>query len=489
MLITLKHNSFRFTSDPSLILPLFRNLSQAENLRIINGILKLSEEEVDDVFATVVRSLPRRYRNIANLFEKHLENVSAFITLAEIDLNALSDARKSLLGAAFTYDFPIEAAGLFSPSVVLHPDQTELNPGEKRLIFMLRAIGPGHKSSLVFRSGVIHRDNQFTPEPAGKLLSAGEPVLPEILHKDHFIKKLHCLNGKYENGLYDLLSCRLEESFTPGHLKTELHALMDSQLIPSDFLNVVEQVLETSYTLDFSIDAGLDEKIIFPFAEAEKKGYKSPVLVRMINDANDPCYLATCIAESSTGINYKLLSTSDFYQFEFRNIYVEDEQISHLAIFPQKFNDKYAMLGSKRNGIYIAFSSDLHSWKDFTRIYEANYSWELVKLAHSGAPILTPEGWLVITQGTGPGGKTSLSAILLDDQNPAIQIAALSEPLLTSTHGDGLLQFGQVSGGAIIHNNSLIIPYSISRFNSTYTEIPLEVLMNHMVAITDLTSK
>ena len=68
-------------------------------------------------------------------------------------------------------------------------------------------------------------------------------------------------------------------------------------------------------------------------------------------------------------------------------------------------------------------------------------------------------------------------------------IAALNEPLLTSTHGDGLLQFGQVSGGAILHNNTLIIPFSITRFNSTYAEISLEVLMNHMVALPDLQQK
>jgi len=489
MLIELKQNNFRFTAEPSLVIPLFRNLPGAEYLRIIKGIMELSEKEVDEVFAVVVRSLPGRYRNITSLFETHFENISSFIKEAGADLESLSDSRKSLLGAAFTYDFPVEAAGLFSPSVVFHPDQTELNSGERRLIFMLRAIGPGHKSSLVFRSGVIDRNNQFTPEPCGKLLSSGDVVFPETFSKERFVKKMHCLNGKYEDRLYDRLSMRLQETFTASQLKAELEELADTHQIPQGFFTEVEQALETSFELDFSIDVGLDEKIIYPFAETEKKGYKNPVLVRLDSPIDDPCYVATCIADSGSGLRYKLFTTSDFYYFEFSNLFLDDEQISHLAIFPVKFNGKYALLGSKHNGIYLAFSSDLNHWGDFVCIYEARYAWELVKLSHSGAPLLTPEGWLVITQGTGPAGKTTLSALLLDSENPAKMIAALNEPLLTSTHGDGLLQFGQVSGGAILHNNTLIIPFSITRFNSTYAEISLEVLMNHMVALPDLQQK
>jgi predicted GH43/DUF377 family glycosyl hydrolase len=486
MLIELKQNSFRFTADPTLVIPLFRNLSDEENLRIIKGILELSDKEVDEVLAVVVRSLPGRYRNITSLFEKHFEQVNPFIKQAGSDPESLSDSRKSLLGAAFTFDFPVEAAGLFSPSVAFHPDQTELNSGEKRLIFVLRAIGPGHKSSLVFRSGVIDRNNQFTPEPSGKLLSAGEVVFPESYSKERFVKKLHCLNGKYEDRFYDRLFTRLQDTFTASQLKSELEALVEAHQIPESFFIEVEQALETSFELDFSIDAGLSEKIIYPFSEKEKKGYKSPVLVKFGTPQNDPCYMGTCIADSGSGLRYKLFTTSDFYHFEFSNLFLDDEQLSHPALFPVKFNGKYALLASKRNGIYLAFSSDLNHWGDFVCIYEAHHAWELVKLTHSGAPLHTPQGWLIITQGTGPGGKTTLSALLFDKDNPAKMVAALNEPLLTSTYGDGLLQFGQVSGGAILHNETLIVPFSITRFNSTYAEISLEVLMKHMVAVPDL---
>ncbi|KAF5034580.1 hypothetical protein DSECCO2_594600 [anaerobic digester metagenome] len=197
MLIELRQNSYRFNADPTLVIPLFRQLPSDEYVRIIKSIVDLSEKEVEEVLAVVVRSLPGRYRNITSLFEEHFNNITSYFDEAGIDPDALSASRKTLLGAAFTFDFPVEAAGLFSPSVVLHPDQTELNSGEQRLIFVLRAIGPGHKSSLVFRSGVIDRNNEFIPDPGGKLLSAGEVTLPETFKKERFIRKLQCLNGKY----------------------------------------------------------------------------------------------------------------------------------------------------------------------------------------------------------------------------------------------------------------------------------------------------
>lgn len=486
MLIEFKKNDFRFAADPFLVIPLFRNLPENESLRIIQGILNLSDKEVEDVLTGVIRSLPGRYRNITAIFERHIGFILPLIERLGGDLETMSESRKSLLGASFTYDFPVEAAGLFGPSVVPHPDQTELNTGEQRLIFVFRAIGPGYKSSLVFRTGVIDRLNHFEPEPGSSLLSSGEQVHHDEFTRDMFLAKLKGLNGKCNNDCYSYLESNLEEMFSSGQLYDELKALGQIHPVPKGFIGDVKRIMEAHFTLNFSIDTGLAEKVIYPFSELEKKGYKNPVMVKLCCPEEKPVFITTCIAESGSEKNFKLIQTSDFYQYDFSAMVLDDEEISHVAIFPQKFNGKYVLLGSKRNGLYLSFSTNLHQWKDFTCIYQAHHSFELVKLSHTGSPVETEQGWLVITQATGPVGKTVLSALLFDLEHPGKLIASLNQPLLPSPYGEGLLQFGMASGGALIHNQTLIVPYSISRFSSHYAEIPLENLLNQMSVVPDL---
>lgn len=485
MLIEFKKNDFRFAADPFLVIPLFRNLPESENLRIIQGILNLSEKEVEEVLTGVIRALPGRYRNITAIFERHVGFMLPLIKSSGGDLESMSESRMSLFGASFTYDFPVEAAGLFGPSVVAHPDQSELNVGEQRLVFVFRAIGPGYKSSLVFRTGVIDRLNQFDQEPGSNLLSPGEHIHHDEFTKDLFLAKLKGLNGKYDNKFYSHLESSLEEMFTSGQLYDELKTLGHTRPVPKGFIKDVEKIMEAHFSLNFSIDTGLAEKVIYPFPELERKGYKNPVMVKLLNPGEKPIFITTCIAESGSEKNFKLIQTSDFYQFDFSTMVLDDDEISHVAIFPQKFKDKYVLLGSKRNGLYLSFSTNLHKWKDFKCIYQAHHSFELVKLTHTGSPVETDKGWVVITQATGPVGKTVLSALLFDLKHPEKLIATLDQPLLPSPYGEGLLQFGLASGGALIHNETLIVPYSISRFSSHFAEIPLENLLNQMSVVKD----
>ena len=51
---------------------------------------------------------------------------------------------------------------LFNPSIVPHPDQTDLPEGALRFVMSLRATGEGHISSIEFRSGMIAADGCIT---------------------------------------------------------------------------------------------------------------------------------------------------------------------------------------------------------------------------------------------------------------------------------------------------------------------------------------
>ena len=73
--------------------------------------------------------------------------------------------QRQLVGAYFVHEYSFEAAALFNPSIVAHPDQSGAPEGGRRFILSLRAVGEGHISSLTFRSGSIAADGSVTRRP------------------------------------------------------------------------------------------------------------------------------------------------------------------------------------------------------------------------------------------------------------------------------------------------------------------------------------
>ncbi len=79
--------------------------------------------------------------------------------------------QRRLVGAYFLHEYSFEAAALFNPSIVAHPDQSGAPAGGRRFILSLRAVGEGHVSSLTFRSGSITADGSVTVDPTARLAS------------------------------------------------------------------------------------------------------------------------------------------------------------------------------------------------------------------------------------------------------------------------------------------------------------------------------
>ena len=77
------------------------------------------------------------------------------------------------MGAWFTHEFAVEAAALFNPSAVVHPDQSGLPPGSCRFILSLRAVGEGHLSSVEFRTGVLGPAGELRIDDPGPHIEAG----------------------------------------------------------------------------------------------------------------------------------------------------------------------------------------------------------------------------------------------------------------------------------------------------------------------------
>ena len=116
---------------------------------VLSRILALPDDEVGSTLKRVGDRYAARHRDLPGVLMAHYEQIAHRIP----DAADLSEERRSLVGAWFTHEFAVEAAALFNPSAVVHPDQSGLPPGSCRFILSLRAVGEG--TSLV--GGVPHR--------------------------------------------------------------------------------------------------------------------------------------------------------------------------------------------------------------------------------------------------------------------------------------------------------------------------------------------
>src|SRR5439155_20988777 len=155
-------------------------------LKIIARVMSLSELEAERRAQEVLREFADRHQRLLVFFLKRYEQLRDQL----INDHGLTEARQLLLGAYFTQEYSLEAAALFNPSMVPHPDQSELPEGSVRFVLSLRATGEGHISSIVFRSGVIDRDARVTVNTPTRFVSAGEALPNPTYDKKLFERKL-----------------------------------------------------------------------------------------------------------------------------------------------------------------------------------------------------------------------------------------------------------------------------------------------------------
>src|SRR5450432_4033237 len=110
-----------------------------------------------------MKEFASRHRNMLETFTEQFHKINAHY---KNDLSLFSEKQQLLLGAFLTKEYSIQAAALFNPSIVPHPEQQGLQPGEQRFIMSLRATGEGHISSVVFQTGIIDADADIIPDAA-----------------------------------------------------------------------------------------------------------------------------------------------------------------------------------------------------------------------------------------------------------------------------------------------------------------------------------
>ena len=451
-------------------------------VKIIARLLALSEHEIEALLQQVLTDFSGRHQKTRELFLERFERVRAYLVT---DLK-LSEARQLVIGSYFTHEYSLEAAALFNPSIVPHPDQSELAAGSLRFVLSLRATGEGHVSSITFRTGVIDAGNRITINTPTRFVTEPHLVKDSVYDKSRFAQQLAELGYGGEFTRRTLAS--LGPTFTLAELRGSV-AIVQNQLGAVDPLQtqatsdaIVSHAL-SNYQVRFPADQRMSERVIFPRSPTQSNGIEDARFVWFRNEDGTGTYFATYTAYDGRTTYPQLLETKDFLDFTFTTLSGSAVQNKGMALFPRKVGGQYVMLSRQDNeNIFVMFSDDLHCWRRTTLILKPTFAWEFVQLGNCGSPIETERGWLVLSHGVGAMRKYSIGAFLLDRDDPTKVIGRLRDPLITPAEDEreGYVPNVVYSCGALLHGRELIVPYAVSDFATRFATVSLDALLTAM---------
>ena len=452
--------------------------------KIIQRIVDLPDRTAEGLLEQIMLDFSERHRDIKDVFEHHLNAVKDYVAPNVV----LSETKKALIGAYFTMEYSIEAAALFNPSIVLHPDQSHLEKGSLRFIMSLRATGEGHVSSIVFRSGILDEHNTFLFDPISDYVETPDIQLNPVYDRHLFQLKLHEM--EVCNEVTAQILDQLPGAFTYNELKERIEALraepVFSEAHQKETFDIMYWLANSNYELNFRPEHQISERVIFPVSENESRGIEDARFVQFFDDNGEFTYYATYTAYNGFRILPQLIETKDFVKFRIITLNGEAVQNKGMALFPRKIDGRYVML-SRQDGENnrIMFSDNIHFWQESEIIQEPTRPWELIQIGNCGSPLETDEGWIVLTHGVGPMREYCIGAMLLDLGNPTRIIARLEEPLLTprEEEREGYVPNVLYTCGAIFHNTDLVIPYGMSDIKCGVATVGVRELINCMHAV------
>ncbi len=448
---------------------------------VINMVLNLPENEVEKIYNSVIDEFSARHRRFEDILEKHYKQIEHFIP----QKSTLTLERRLLLGSYFTKEYSVESVALFNPSIVLHPNQSGLKSKEARFIMSFRVIGEGHISSIEFRSGTIHEDNNISLDQTSRFVETPEIHPNPIYDKHLFLLKLNEMEACNEVTQYILE--QLPTEFTFLSLQEKIDKLKDvhlfSEINQNEGVKMMRWLARSNYEITFSPDSQISERVIFPVTESESSGIEDARFVRFINEDGTVTYYATYTAYDGVKILPQMLETRDFLTFKMITLNGKAVRNKGMALFPRLINGKYVML-SRIDGEnnHIMFSGDLHFWQESKIIKIPTHPWEFVQIGNCGSPIETDAGWIMLTHGVGPMKRYCIGIELLDLEDPTKIIGRLEEPIIVPNEEerDGYVHNVVYTCVALIHNDELIIPYGIADSKTTIATISVPELLSHI---------
>ena len=397
-----------------------RDLNPTDRTRanhIVDRVLALDAASVASLLSEVLENFIGRHRNLLETFEARAEEMEAAFT----GHSPFTQDQRRLIGAYFLHEYSFEAAALFNPSIVSHPDQSGVVEGARRFILSLRAVGEGHVSSLTFRSGVVAADGNVSVDPPARLAS-----IPKVR--------------------------------TPS----------------AEDLERVELI--------FNPNQDISEHVIFPVLPSQSNGVEDARFVEF-DERGPKTFYATYTAYTGRSIRSEMIETRDFASFRMTPLRGDAARNKGMALFPRKIAGKYAMIARQDNeNLYLIYSDDLYCWNGGEAILKPRFPWEFVQIGNCGSPIELDEGWLLLTHGVGPVRRYSIGAVLLDKANPAKVLARSQEPLVRPEPSDreGYVPNVVYTCGAMRHKERIILPYAVSDTFCTFATMKIAALLESL---------
>jgi len=455
--------------------------SDAIARRIFHECLACPDDEVERLLHQLLGEFTDRHDGLEHFFRGRFARVCGYLERS----CDISPARQAFIGAHFAHEYSPEAAALFNPSIVHHPDQTALPKGSLRFILSLRATGEGHISSVTFRTGTVNAHNRITMDPPARFATE-----PERLH-----------DVAYENALFGRKLAEAGEltRFCEAILKglpgtftlADLRHALDRALQLADSSRGTRNraarsmllLAESNYVVRFNEKSEVSQRVLFPSSASQSNGIEDARFVRFHEDDGSVNYCATYTAYDGEITLPQLVETSDFIEFKFSTLNGPAVQNKGMALFPRKIGGRYAMISRQDDeNILLMFSDNLHFWQTPKVLLRPAQPWEFIKLGNCGSPLETEAGWLVLSHGVGAMRKYCIGAFLLDLKDPSRVIGRLREPFLAPTENEreGYVPNVVYTCGALLHGRELIIPYAMSDYAASFASLSLDNLLSAM---------
>jgi predicted GH43/DUF377 family glycosyl hydrolase len=395
----------------------FNSTDRTRANHIVDRVLALDAASVTAQLADVLDNFRGRHRNLLETFEARADEMGVVFA----DHPLFSQEQRRLVGAYFVHEYSFEAAALFNPSIVSHPDQSGAPEGGRRFVLSLRAVGEGHVSSLTFRSGAVAADGNVSIDPPARLASI--PLLRAPL--------------------------------APEADRCEVY---------------------------FRAEEDISERVIFPVLPSQSNGIEDARFVEF-EEAGKKTYYATYTAYTGRNIRSELLQTDDFVSFRMSSMSGSATNNKGMALFPRRISGRYAMIARQDNeNLYLIYSDDLYCWNGGTLILKPQFPWEFVQIGNCGSPIELDEGWLLLTHGVGPVRRYSIGAVLLDKNDPTKVLARSAEPLVRAESPDreGYVPNVVYTCGGMRFKDRIVLPYAVSDTFSTFATMKISALLESM---------
>ena len=449
--------------------------------RVIGRVVAMDDAEVAATLGNAWARSAHRHRNLAETWLRNFRRVAQWYDEG-LDI---SNERELLIGAYFTHEISVETASLCNPSIVAHPHQGGLDPGQTRFVMSLRAISEGHISSIEFRTGVVEASGDLTLDPPGPFLetglNTGGPYDRARFHQ------LLAAEG-CDNEIAAMVLDRLEPVFLPADLDLSLagvHHQLLTRAMAQKTLDRIRWVGANNYAIEFPPETAIDERVIWPAGTTEAHGMEDARFVRFVEADGSATFLATYTAFDGASVVPQLISTEDFCSFRISQLSGPYARNKGLALFPRQVGGKYlAMSRWDRESNSLAMSEDGYHWSESVELDLPRRPWEVIQVGNCGSPIETPEGWLVLTHGVGPMRFYCIGALLLDLEEPSRVIGSLPEPLLIpqEIEREGYVPNVVYSCGGMLNEQVLVVPVGLSDTSVGVAAVDLPGLLEQLLS-------